>query len=284
MTQQFSFCHTHTNLSAINWRYYMNYNFTYGRKDPGLIFILCDLSQKMKRVKKTLETTVRAILEDYINGCICGCQIKDRIHITLIGYGNKVPYIIKKGWANEWVDTLIEVKRNGTSIIKECFENELECESVWEFTKLLLDNQVADIASNSYYTGLCSPIIINITCRKPQDEQLCRRYINVIKEKCVAGYGYSSAAMSREPIKKVFNTTVLNILLLDKYNNHDDVFYPDKKYCSNSKAINFWKENSSECDCNGERLRERGIDVGKKPMMFVAVHNVFTVCFSTIGS
>lgn len=247
----------------------MNYNFTYGRKTPGLIFILCDLSQKMTRVKNILEATVRKTLEDYINGCICGYNnVADRIHISHIGYGNKAPYIIKRGWASEWVDTLIEAKRNGMPIIKECFENELECERVWEFTQLLLDNQVADIVSNSYYTGLCSPCIINITCRKPQDEQLCSQYINVIKNKCVAGYRHSSAAMSVEPIKEDFNTAVLNILLLDKYNNHPDLFCPDSNYYSNSKAISFWKENSSEC--NSERLRMRGIDGGKEPMMFVA--------------
>ena len=130
----------------------MNYNFTYERKAPGLIFILCDLSQKMARVKNILEATVRKTLEDYINGCICGYNnVADRIHISLIGYGNKTPYIIKRGWASEWVDTLIEAKRKGMLIIKECFENELECERVWELTQLLLDNQVADIASNSYY-------------------------------------------------------------------------------------------------------------------------------------
>lgn len=248
----------------------MNYNFTYGRKDPGLIFILCDLSQKMTRVKNILESTVRKILEDYINGCIYGVKVADRIHITLIGYGNKAPYVIKKGWASEWVDTLIDAKRNSSPIIKGCFENELECESVWKFAQLLLDNQVADITSNSYYIGLCSPCIINITCRKPQDEQLCSQYINVIKNKCVAGYRHSSAAMSVEPIKEDFNAAVLNILLLDKYNNHPDLFCPDSNYYSNSKAISFWKENSSEC--NSERLRMRGIDGGKEPMMFVAIH------------
>ena len=260
----------------------MNYNFTYGRKTPGLIFILCDLSQKMTRVKNILETTVRKILEDNINSCICGCQVADKIHITLIGYGNKAPYVIKKGWASEWVDTLIGAKRNSTPIIKECFENELECERVWEFTQLLLDNQVADIASNSYYTGLCSPCIINITCKKPQDEQLCSQYINVIKNKCVAGYRHSSAAMSVEPIKEDFNAAVVNILLLDKYNNHADLFYPDKNLCSNSKAISFWKENSSVC--NSERLRVRGFDVMERPMMFVATHQGVSLNLVEIGS
>ena len=225
---------------------------------------------------------MRETLEYNINCCICGCQVADKIHITLIGYGNKAPYVIKKGWASEWVDTLIGAKQNSTPIIKECFENELECERVWEFTQSLLDNQVADIASNSYYTGLCSPCIINITCRKPQDEQLCIRYVNVIKDKCVAGYKHSSTAMSLEPIQENFNTAVVNILLLDKYNNHADLFYPDKNFCSNSKAISFWKENSSEC--NSERLRMRGIDCGKESMMFVATHRGIPVTLFEIGS
>ena len=57
-------------------------------------------------------------LKDYINGCIYGVKVADRIHITLIGYGNKAPYVIKKGWASEWVDTLIDAKRNSSPIIK----------------------------------------------------------------------------------------------------------------------------------------------------------------------
>lgn len=261
---------------------FMNYNFTYGRKEPGLIFILCDLSQKMAQVKTILEMTVRAILEDNINGCICGCQVVDRIHFTLIGYGNKIPYIINRGWASEWVNILIDAKRNNKPIIKHNFENELDCESVWKFTKLLLENQIADITSNSYYTGLCSPCIINITCRTPQDEYLCSQYINDLKHKYVAGYRYSSSPIQQESIHGIFNTAVFNILLLDKYENHSDVIFPDKNYCSNSKAISFWKENSSECD--GERLRMQGFDVGEVSMMFVATHSRVSVTLLEFGS
>lgn len=261
----------------------MNYNFGYSLKTPGLVFILCDLSRKMALVKDELEACVKNILTDNINACFSGCSIKNRMRITLIGYGNRTPYIIKEGWADEWVQTLIDTRRNNTPIIIEKLENELECESVWGFCNYLLEKQMADITSNTYYEGLSSPCVINITCRKPQDEQLCSQYINVLKTKRVAGYRPCSSAMVLERIREDFNTAVFNILLLNKYDNHSDVYNPDKKYCSNSKAVSFWKENSSKCDIGyADLLRVQGIDVAKESMMFVATHcsvSVPLICF-----
>ncbi len=250
----------------------MNYYFGYGIKNPGLVFILCDLSRKSALVKDELEVCVKKILIDYINGCVSGCSVKNRVRITLIGYGNRTPYIIKEGWADEWCQTLIDTKQNNTPIIKEKIENNLECESVWAFCKLLLDNQMSEITSKTCYSGLCSPCIINITCRKPQNEQLCSQYISDIKQKSFAGFRHSSSPIPQKSILEIFNTVVLNILLLDKYNNHKDVVLPEKNYFSNSKAISFWKENTSEMD--GERLRARGLVVEDGTyILFTATHS-----------
>lgn len=57
------------NMQRIN-PYNSNFNFTYRRNMPGLIFILCDLSAKMNKVAQQLELTIRSIVEEYLNGCI----------------------------------------------------------------------------------------------------------------------------------------------------------------------------------------------------------------------
>lgn len=84
---------------------------------PGLIFILCDLSAKMNKVAQQLELTVRSIVEEHLNSCICGVNVANRKYITLIGYGNMNPHVIKQGWSNEWVDTVINAHHNKISMI-----------------------------------------------------------------------------------------------------------------------------------------------------------------------
>ena len=84
----------------------MVYNFTYEIRRPGLIFILCDLSDKMKIVENQLQEAVNSLIVDYVNGCVSGNQIKNRLFIELIGYGNGVPHIIQQGWAEEWKELM----------------------------------------------------------------------------------------------------------------------------------------------------------------------------------
>lgn len=157
----------------------MAYNFTYEIRRPGLIFILCDLSDKMKIVENQLHEVVNSLILDYVNGCVSGNQIKNRLFVELIGYGNGVPHIIQQGWAEEWKETLISVHTRREYIIKEHLENDTECESVWNFVKNEIDEAMEYFLNNEFYRGLCSPHIINITNRKPTDE----KSVNIISMK-----------------------------------------------------------------------------------------------------
>lgn len=182
----------------------MVYNFTYEVCRPGLIFILCDLSDKMKIVENQLQEAVNSLIIDYVNGCVSGNQIKNRLFIELIGYGNGVPHIIQQGWAEEWKETLISVHTRREYIIKEHLENETECESVWNFVKNEIDEAMEYFLNSEFYRGLCSPHIINITNRKPTDEKKCEYYINEIKK-----FNYNHKNYYSGEIPKIMISTII---------------------------------------------------------------------------
>lgn len=218
----------------------MVYNFTYEIRRPGLIFILCDLSDKMKIVENQLQEAVNSLIVDYVNGCVSGNQIKNRLFIELIGYGNGVPHIIQQGRAEEWKETLISVHARREYIIKEHLENETECESVWNFVKNEIDEAMEYFLNSEFYRGLCSPHIINITNRKPTDEKKCEYYINEIKK-----FSYKHKNYYSGEIPKIMIST---IILMDKYDNSSDILFMNREKTYNSKKIEFWKKVVSEIE------------------------------------
>lgn len=238
------------NMQRIN-PYNSNFNFTYRRNMPGLIFILCDLSAKMNKVAQQLELTIRSIVEEYLNGCIYGVNIANRIYITLIGYGNTNPHIIKQGWACEWIDTVINAHNNNISIIIdiEKVDNDYDCESVWIYTKDLLDEMVSDVMDMPNIHGLGSPIIYNITSRMPMDKNKCIQFISDLKDLRVISRTHNSSAfpLDNEETFSV-STAIINAVLLDKYDDTQDVFLPYKGSTFGSRTISFWVENSTEIE------------------------------------
>jgi len=247
--------------------YNTNFNFTYGKKMPGLIFILCDLSAKMKKVAQQLEFAVRGIVEEYLNSCISGVDIKNRVYITLIGYGNNNPHIIKQGWAREWLDTVVNAHHNNISIISEKVENDYDCESVLLYTKDLFDEMVPGMMAMPDILGLGSPIIFNITNRLPQDKSKCIQFINDLKDLSVISCIPNSFAFSSEnEVTFSARAAIINAVLLDKYDNEQDVFLPNKESTFSSRTISFWIENSTEVD--GYRYEVNATPVA----LFVASH------------
>lgn len=226
-----------------------NFNFTYDRLSPGLIFILCDLSAKMKKVAQQLEFAVRGIVTEYLNYCISGVDIKNRVYITLIGYGNNNPHIIKKGWARDWGDTAKNAHHNNISIISEKIENDYDCESVWLYTKDLFDEMVSEMMAMSGMLGLGSPSIFNITNRLPQNKSKCMQFINDLKDLSVISYRHiSSAEPSKYEGTFSARAAIINAVLLDKYDNEQDVFLPNIESTYSSRTISFWIENSTEIE------------------------------------
>ena len=218
----------------------MEFNVAYENKRPGLIYILCDLSEKMQIVESQLQDAVKSIITSYINGCVTGTLIKNHIFITLIGYGNGSPHILQQGWAKDWEDTLVDVHINNAKLIKEPLLSVQECESVWKFVGKEIFEAFEFFKNNTDYFGLASPHIINITNRKPSNEELCANYINEIK---LLNDDYAN----KNP-GKFFGILISSIILLDKYSNFSDVLFLRRDKSYNSKKIEFWKNIVSEVD------------------------------------
>ena len=122
-----------------------------------------------KNEKKVVDAVHAAILE-LVNNCISGTKVKERVFITIIGYGNpKDVSIIKKGWASDYARDLQKCKENGTRIIEPesyggtpmdlGFQKAAECIEKW-----LEDRQSAG-------GDIPAPIVINITDGMPNSNE-----------------------------------------------------------------------------------------------------------------
>lgn len=253
----------------------MEYNFTYECKRPGLVFILCDLSKKMRIVEEQLQVAVKAIIQTYLEGCISGTNIKNRLFITLIGYGNGTPHIIQEGWAKEWAPTLVNAHTKNEQIVREQLKGSYGCESVWELVKNEIKEAVDYFLNNESYYGLASPHIINITNRKPSNNKKCEGYINEIK------------SLKDYYCGKIPNIMISTIILLDKYDNSSDILFINREKKYNSSKVNFWKNVVSEVPI--ELLIDQGIDFAEEyqPVSCCTTHNVkgcSLYAWSTFGS
>lgn len=68
----------------------------------------------------------------FFNGCVSGQIIKNRLFITLIGYGNDAQHIIQQRWVEESKNTAVIFHIKNENIIKEQLNGMNECESAWE--------------------------------------------------------------------------------------------------------------------------------------------------------
>lgn len=148
----------------------MAYSVQWGQKSPGYIIFLIDQSGSMcgSNEVKAAEAVHKAI-EEIINNCISGSKVKNRVKITIIGYGNENDVcILKEGWASDYLHDLQKSKSNGTLIIEpdsyggtpmaEGFDKAKECLEQW------LDER------RNAGTDIPAPIVINITDGMPNSE------------------------------------------------------------------------------------------------------------------
>ncbi|CCY51234.1 MULTISPECIES: vWA domain-containing protein [Bacteroides] len=148
----------------------MSYSIQWGQKSPGHIIFLIDQSGSMcgSNEVKAAEAVHQAI-EEIINNCINGTKVKNRVYITIIGYGNEHDVcILKEGWATDYVADLQQCKVSGSLIIEpdsyggtpmaEGFDKAKDCLEKW-----LNDRSAAG-------TDIPAPIVINITDGMPNDE------------------------------------------------------------------------------------------------------------------
>ena len=110
-----------------NWRFEMEYsNVPIGTSNPGCIIILVDQSWSMGEEwgteTKSAETksegaalAVNRILYELVLAARAGGIIKDRCHVSVIGYGEQVACIVD-GMISEVASSVIEVKKMSKSI------------------------------------------------------------------------------------------------------------------------------------------------------------------------
>ena len=148
----------------------MAYSIQWGQKTPGHLLFLLDQSGSMsgENEVKVADAVHKAILE-VINNCILGGKVKNRVYITIIGYGNEDDVcIIKEGWASDYLSDLQKCKEDGSTIIEpvsygdtpmaEGFRMALECIEKWLDERKSLGSEIP------------APIVINITDGFPNDE------------------------------------------------------------------------------------------------------------------
>ena len=137
----------------------------WGTKTPGHIIYLIDQSGSMggANEQKAAEAITSAMIET-LKGCIQGTEVRNRVYVTIIGYGNeKGVSIEKEGWITDFVNELQQCKKNNSTIIApksygltpmaEAFALANKCITTWlsEREKVQGDYPIP------------APIVINIT-------------------------------------------------------------------------------------------------------------------------
>lgn len=157
-----------------------NYSLMWGRKCPGHLIYLIDQSGSMsgKNERKAAEA-IHAAIMDTFRGCIQGQEVRNRVYITIIGYGNEQGVsIIREGWMSDFVadlkssretgKTIIEPKAYGMTPMTEAFEKAKQCLETW------IKAREAKCAADPQ-AGIPAPIVINITDGYPDDMNTARK-------------------------------------------------------------------------------------------------------------
>lgn len=148
----------------------MAYSIQWGQKSPGHLIFLLDQSGSMSgsNERKVVDAVHSAILE-LINNCISGTKVKNRVYITIIGYGNEDDVsIIKEGWASDFAMDLQNCKASGRKIIEPVSYGGTPMAEGFELAKECVDRWISD--RNALGSEIPAPIVINITDGYPDSE------------------------------------------------------------------------------------------------------------------
>lgn len=148
----------------------MAYSILWGQKSPGYLIFLLDQSGSMcgKNENKVVEA-VHSAISELINNCILGTKVKNRVHITIIGYGNEDGVsIIKEGSASDYALDLQACKANGTKIIEPVSYGDTPMAEGFNKAKECIEKWLVD--RNNAGADIPAPIVINITDGMPNSE------------------------------------------------------------------------------------------------------------------
>lgn len=202
-------------MACINW----------GTRSPGHLIFLIDQSSSMNLCNtegrsraEVVAMAIQSAIIDCVNGCISGTQIKNRLFITIIGYGGSdAPNakIIKEDWVGNYVAELQDVKNNGglfvpieangSAPLSKAFDLATECLETWI-------NVCQEKKEEGIYSDIPAPIVINITDSEPFDGEPDAE---------------ARAEMSAQKLKSLRvssnNVTLFNVYISDE---GDEVLFP----------------------------------------------------------
>lgn len=202
-------------MACINW----------GTRSPGHLMFLIDQSSSMNLCNtegrsraEVVAMAIQSAIIDCVNGCISGTQIKNRLFITIIGYGGSdAPNakIIKEDWVGNYVAQLQDVKNNGglfipieangSAPLSKAFDLATECLETWI-------NVCQEKIEEGIYSDIPAPIVINITDGEPFDGEPD------------AGARAEMSAQKLKSLKVLSNNvTLFNVYISDE---GDEVLFP----------------------------------------------------------
>lgn len=234
-----------------------NYSLMWGRKSPGHLIYLVDQSGSMSGSNEIKAAeAVHAAIMDTFSGCVYGKEVRNRVYITIIGYGNEQGVsIIREGWIADFVDDLKACKSAGTTIIApkaygmtpmtEAFQLANKCLTTWLSTR-------KDICDNDPQAGIPAPIVINITDGCPDNRQ--------------------SATIEAQKLMNILtpdgNVLLFNIHMDDSESTAEIKFPTDKSVLNGVEAGEFLFDISSEMSPEfievARQMRLEGIFPGAK--------------------
>jgi len=216
----------------------MSYSIKWGQKTPGHLLFLIDQSGSMQingNDQKVVDAVHTAITE-VIQQCISGPTVKNRVYITIIGYGNENGVsIVKEGWADSFVKDLMACKNNGTKIIEKKFYGNTPMADAFELAEKSIKAWLKareQAKATDPQVEIPAPIVINITDGMPDDAPQ-NNVQTISAAKNVLGTNTPDG-----------NVIVLNIHLSESGN---PIYFPQNKVAlCNDEAGEFLFEISSE--------------------------------------
>lgn len=143
----------------------------WGTKTPGHIIYLIDQSGSMSGAneQKAAESITSAMIET-LKGCIQGKEVRNRVYITIIGYGNEDGVsIVKEGWIADFVNDLQLCKKNSSTIIPAKSYGMTPMAEAFALANKCITTWLSQRESVQGDYKIPAPIVINITDGYPDD-------------------------------------------------------------------------------------------------------------------